>query len=250
MSRHRQTCRDTARHGRLAAGTPEYEPILRDGALAGPADRGATAAARPPGPAVDPGFPAAAPVARGDRAAAVLVGVEQPLGQGHELGQRLDVGDRAPGADAAQEQRLGPVNRAEAGQVALVQQGLADGPVRAGLQPPYRLGRIPAGTEQVGTEMAHYAFLVVTRQDLDHAEQVPERLPGVVGQDEPDPVITRQVVAGRADPPGSLHPQVGVDGQPAVYPGQQVLAPGDGAGHGPPGQVGRGEPRHPEVAAP
>ena len=43
--------------------------------------------------------------------------------------------------------------------------------------------------------MADDALLVPGRQDLDDPEQVSERLPLAVGKDEPDPVITRQVVA-------------------------------------------------------
>jgi hypothetical protein len=157
--------------------------------------------------------------------------------------------DAAPGADTPEEQHLGEKQIAHPGQVSLVEQCLADLPVRVGPEPPHRLGRVPVGTEQVGAEVADDASLVLGRHDLDDAKQVSERLPLVVAEDEPDPVITRQVVTGRPDPPGPVHAQVGVDRLPAVHAGQQVLSPGNSPGHDLSGQVGRGEPWHPEVAA-
>ena len=213
--------------------------------------RRAAATARPPAPAVDPGLRAGATAAGGDLVDAVLVGVEQPLGQRRpgSAGRSISPTGRH-GSDPAQEQRLCPVQVADAGQVPLVQQCLADrsrpgrpgaaarprprpspGPSRSGPRWPTTRSSCSVGT----TSTTPSRYPIAWRWSL--------------AEDEPDPVITRQVVAGRPDPPGSVHAQVRVDGDPAVHPGQQVLAPGDGAGHGPPGQVGRGEPRHPEVAA-
>ncbi len=49
--------------------------------------------------------------------------------------------------------------------------------------------------------------------------------------------------------PGAVHPQVRVQGEPALDPGEQVLAAGGDLVHGAPGEVGGGELRDPEVAA-
>ena len=59
-----------------------------------------------------------------------------------------------PRAEAAQEQHLGLVHVADAGQVPLVEQGLADRQAGLGAQPPYRLGAVPVRAEQVGTQMS------------------------------------------------------------------------------------------------
>ena len=87
-------------------------------------------------------------------AVTLLVRLEQPPGQ---FGHRVKVshaGHRLPRAEAAQEQHFGTVHVADAGQISLVEQRLADGALRFGAQPPHRLGAIPVRAEQIGSQVA------------------------------------------------------------------------------------------------
>src|SRR5215468_2557 len=161
-----------AAKSRLTVLAPERDPALRVAPLVGGAHRGAAPAAGPARAAVDPGLLAAPAGARGDLAEPVLVRLEQPLGKADQRGQVGDLTDRAPRADAAQEQRLRLVHVADAGQVALVEQGLADRPGRVRTQPALRLRRVPVRAEQVGAEVADRAALGGGGQDLHDAEQV------------------------------------------------------------------------------
>ena len=153
------------------------------------------------------------------------------------------------GLSPAQEQHFGNINIADAGQVALIEQRLADRPLRLLPQAADRLGAVPVRAEQVRAEVTDDRVLVLARYHLHHREQVPDRLPGVVGQHDPDPVVGRPAAAGRPDPPRAVHPQVRVHGLAVVGPDQQVLPARDHGAHGAPGQVRGGEPRDPEVAA-
>src|SRR6202022_4863171 len=84
---------------------------------------------------------------------------------------------------------------------------------------------------------------------FDHAELIPDRLPVVVGEQQPDPVAVPDPFGRGPDLPGAVHAQVGVDGEAVLGPDEQVLAAGDGLGHAIAGQVGGGQPRDTEVAA-
>src|SRR5580692_12532004 len=107
----------------LTGRAPEGDPVV----LSGRTDRRTAPAARLAPAPVDPVLLAPAHAAGGDVAEPLLVRLEQPPGQ---LGQRAEVGHlarRLPRAEAPQEQHLGLVYVADAGQVLLVEQGLADG---------------------------------------------------------------------------------------------------------------------------
>src|SRR5580704_4109910 len=108
---------------RLAGRTPEGGPVL----LTLGADGSAATPARTAPPPVHPGLFAPAGVARGDLAAPLLVRVEQPARQLRHGTEIRDAADWLPWVDAAQEQHLGLVDVADAGQIGLVEQGLADG---------------------------------------------------------------------------------------------------------------------------
>src|SRR5215475_4180255 len=89
------------------------------------------------------------------------------------------------------------------------------------------------------------------RQDLRDAEEVADRLPSRVGEQEAYLVGVppwRARVRG-ADVPGAVHLEVSVHGQAVPGADQQVLAPGDGLGHRLAAEVDRGVPGNPEVAA-
>src|SRR5262249_9503294 len=163
----------------LAVRAPDRDPAPGVTALVGGAEKRAAAAAGPAGPAVNPGFLAPPPGARGDLAEPLLVRFEQPFGEVHQRGQVGDRTDRAPRVHAAQEQRLRLVRVADAGQVALVEQGLADRPGRVRTQPALRLRRIPVRAEQVRAEVPDRRWLGGGGQGLHDAEQVAARLPGV-----------------------------------------------------------------------
>ena len=113
----------------------------------------------------------------------------------------------------------------------------------------FRFCRVPVRAEQVGAEVADRAVLGGGGQDLHDAQQVTNRLPGVVGEDQPYAVAAAGPLGGGPDPPGAIHAQVGVHGDTGVGPGQQVFSAGDGLGHRLAGQIGRREPGHPEVGA-
>src|SRR5215475_10548094 len=89
------------------------------------------------------------------------------------------------------------------------------------------------------------------RQDLRDAEEVADRLPSRVGEQEAYLVGVppwRARVRG-ADVPGAVHLEVSVHGQAVPGADQQVLAPGDGLGHRLAAEVDRGVPGNPVVAA-
>ena len=104
--------RNAAKSG-LAAWAPVGDPALGVAALIRGTDRCAAAAARAPGPAVDPGLLAAPLRARGDLTEPFLVAVEQALGKAQERGEVGDFADRAPRIHPAQEQRLRLVDVAD-----------------------------------------------------------------------------------------------------------------------------------------
>ena len=93
-------------------------------------------------------------------------------------------------------------------------------------------------------------LLFVARADqLDDAELISDRLPVVVGEYQPDPVTLLELLGRGPDAPAAVHAEMGVDGEAAAGPGQQVLATGGGLGHHVTGQVGGGQPWDTEVTA-
>jgi len=68
-------------------------------------------------------------------------------------------------------------------------------------------------------------------------------------QHHPDqPGRRRPALAGAADPPAAVHPQVAVQGPAVIEAGQQVFTAGERLDHGAAGDIDRGELRHPELA--
>ena len=128
-----------------------------------------------PGPSVDPVLPAGPSVGGGDLAGALFIRLQQLPGQFHQFGQLIDLANRAPWANPAKEQRLGLVDVADAGQVALVEQRLADGLARIGGQPADRLGCVPVRAEQIRAEVADGARFLTRAEDFDDAELAADR---------------------------------------------------------------------------
>ncbi|KQV15942.1 hypothetical protein ASC99_28770 [Kitasatospora sp. Root107] len=144
------------------------------------------------------------------------------LSGGQPVQHREGVGDRGPGGEPGQEAQLVGVDVADPGQVALVQQRGAERAPRIGGQPADRLGGVPVRAQQVGTEMADHRVLVRTPEQLDHRQPVPDGRPPLDPEHHPDlvprpsgPPLPRAVQL-----PAAVHPQVGVQSQPAVEPGQ------------------------------
>src|SRR5229473_1086682 len=161
----------------LAVRAPESDPLLARVALLGPADRGPAPTAGSACPPVGPGFLAAPDYACGDDACSLLVGLQQSVPKFYEGTQVRHLSDR---------------------------------PGRVRAQPALRLRRIPVRAKQVGAEVADRARLGGCGQDLHDAEQVADGLPGVVGEDQPDPVVAGDPLAGRPHPPRAVHAQVRV----------------------------------------
>src|ERR1700722_6436276 len=158
---------------KLAAWGPEWNPLLDRGGPVRPPGRGA---APPGGPAVDPVLLTASRIARRDLADPFLIGFQHPLRQLDEFGHRWDPGGRAPWVDATEEERLGLVQIADPGQVALIHDRLSDRAFRVRGQPPDRLLRVPVGPEQVWAEVADGPRLAAGPEDFHDAELLPHGL--------------------------------------------------------------------------
>ena len=182
-------------------------------------------------------------------AVALFVRLEQSPGQVNQGAEIRYRPGGPPRIDAAQEQHLGLVDIPDPGQVFLVEQRLADRAVRLGAQSPHRFVAVPVGAQQIRAQVAGDPRLLAGADQPDDAELVPDRLPVLVGEHQPDPVIVPYPLGRGPHPPGAVHAQVGVDGQPVTGPGEQVLAAGCGLGDHVAGQVHGGQPRDTEVAA-
>src|SRR5215213_6467112 len=232
----------------LAGGAPVGDAVGVVAGLVGLADGGAAAAAGLAGAAGDPVGAAGAGVAGGDLAAGGAVGLHQALEEVDHAGQVLDLADRGPGVDAAQETGLGLVDVARAGDGPLVEQGGADGPAGVGAEAAQGLGRVPVGAEDVGAEVADDLVLAGGGQQLADAESEPDRDPGLGAEHGPDLEVGAAPALPRAvQVPGPLHLEVGVQGGPGVGAQQQVLAAGGDLADGLAAEVGGGEAGHAEV---
>src|SRR6266576_5844499 len=109
----------------LAVRAPEPEPFLSRGTLLVLPDRSPAASAGLARASVHPAVPSGPGVAGRRMAAPRLVGVEQPLPEVHEGVEILDVAGRPPRGYAPQEQHLRQEPGPDAGQIPLVELGLA-----------------------------------------------------------------------------------------------------------------------------
>src|SRR5690606_31811888 len=160
--------------GRCRTGLAERTPVggAFPGAVAllGDPDGGAAAPARTASAAVH--VEVLAPAAGGGADRALAVEIQQLPG---EAGQpRCPVGgelsDGQPRGDAEQEAELALVHVADAGEVALVQQGLADRAVRVLEEVGQRQVRVPVGAEEVGAEVADGPVLVGGAQEFQDGQ--------------------------------------------------------------------------------
>ncbi len=189
------------------------------------------APARRPVAAVDPHPLALAQVAGGRLHRALLVEVEHLLGPSHQPGEVGHGPDRGRGVHPGGEAELGGVHVADAGQVGLVEERLADGRLGLAVQVGQRALLVPVGAEEVGAEVADDLVLVVAGDQLHDAEREPDGDGPGVGQHHagvgggPRPALARPHHL-----PAALHLEVGVQRPARVVldPGEQVLAAGDG----------------------
>ena len=163
---------------------PPGDALLRRRPLLAEQDRGAAAEARLALPAEDPVVAAAAGITGGVLLGVVQVGPHQRAGALDQLLQVGDVGDPGPRVHAADEQRLDLVEVADAGEVALVDQGDADLLVGVLAQPAQRLVEVPVGAEHVGPEMADEPVLLGGGHHVDVVQPVADALPVVGGEDQ------------------------------------------------------------------
>lgn len=121
----------------------------------------------------------------------------------------------------AQEQRLSAVEGADAGEIALIQQGHADFLVGAALEALHGNGGIPLWAEQIRSEMPDRPTFLVGGHHLDDAEPVADgRLPR--GRHDGADLSCRPAppgLAGPKQPPTALHPQMGVQREAPGKPG-------------------------------
>src|SRR5271169_4483740 len=164
----------------LAGRAPEPEPFLARRTLLAPPDRCPAPAARPARSAIHPVLPAGPGVPCRHVSEPHLVGVEQPVPKIDQGFQVPDLTDGTPGIDAPQEQHLCSKICARTGQVALVEQGLADRAAGFGGQPPYRLGAVPVRAEQIRSQVPGDLRLFAGPDQFDDAELIADRLPVVV----------------------------------------------------------------------
>src|SRR5829696_756368 len=167
----------------LAVRAPVADPVIWRVALPAAADRTVTAQAGLT--SVHP-VPACGPEVAGRRLrVAVLVGLQQAMCEVDPRAEISDVTHRGPRRDAAQEAQLGLVDVAYPGEVALVDQRLADLAVRLRGQPSGCLGRVPVRAEQVGTEVPDQLVLAWPWDDVDYRDPVPHGVVGAIGQHDP-----------------------------------------------------------------
>ena len=97
-----------------------------------------------------------------------------------------------------------------------------------GGDPAYRLVEVPVRAEQVGSEVADDAVLVRGRHQLDHRQPVADAPVLRGGQHRPDLELRAAgpPPAGRVDPPGAVHPEVGVQGEVVGEAGTAGACPG------------------------
>jgi len=109
--------------------------------------------------------------------------------------------------------------------------------------------RSQSGPSRSGPRLPGDPRLLARADQLDHAQLVPDGLPLLVGQQQPDPVAVAQPLGRGPDPqlPSIFRWVCTV--RPLLGPGQQVLTARDGFGHDIAGQVGGGQPGNAEVAA-
>ena len=109
--------------------------------------------------------------------------------------------DRGLRVHTADEAQLGGVHVADAGEVALVEQRVAQRAVRLGQQAAYGLVGVPVGAEQVRAEVTDGRLLGVALEELDDAEREAHR--DLVGGGEDDPGLVGgawPALAGRRAP--------------------------------------------------
>ena len=199
----------------LAVRTVERHTVLGREADRRGSDRRPAAPARAAGPGVDVRSCPPGSCRRSSPGCRATRLVEQPACESDDGGEVGYVGHRRPWRDAAQEQRLGHVEGADAGEVALVEQRLSDRAFRRRAQPANRVVRVPVGPEQVRPEVPDNPAFVRGGDEVQHPQLVPDRRPVVVREDSPDVALATAppALAGAVHVPGAVHAQVAVQGQ-------------------------------------
>ena len=162
----------------------------------------------------------------------------------------MDVARRRRGMDPAGEAQLGGIHVADAREVALVQEGSHQLTVGLGLQPSQRLGLVPVGPEQIGSEVAD-DFVLEERLDQLHDSETEAHRSGLTGLEQYAHLAhgTPPPLAHAVDLPDTLHLEVRVDREAGVGASEEVLAARQGRGHRRATQVGGRMLGYPEVTA-
>jgi hypothetical protein len=147
---------------------------------------------------------------RGRLGPPTLVRGQQPLCQPHEGGEVRHLADRPPRAHPAQEKRLALVEVADAGEVALVEQGVGDLPVGSLPQAADGFIGVPAGAEQVGAEMVDERALPVGRHEVKFVQVIADGDGLRRVQHHPDQVgrPAARALVGTVHAPCAVHAQV------------------------------------------
>lgn len=234
------------RRARLAGGAPVGGAFAGAVALVGRADGGVASKAGTGRPAVHEQVVVAAACRVADRA--VAVGFEEFLGErGQPGGEVLGEGaDGDPGGDPEQEAELALVDIADTGEIALVQEGLAEGTGGVAQEVGEGPVGVPVRAEQVGAEVADGVVFVGGADQLQYGEAIADGRAVGVAQDRADLVCraAAPALAVGVHLPGAVHPQVRVEGQAALDAGEEVLAAGRHLQDGTAGEVGRGVLRY------
>src|SRR4029453_148604 len=98
--------------------------------------------------------------------------LEQLLATLDDASQIADLPDRRTRMNALKEEQLRAIERANAGKVPLVHQGISNRAVGLSGNPPHRFGDVPIGAEQVGSEMSDNSVLRRRWNQLDDRKPV------------------------------------------------------------------------------
>jgi len=178
---------------------------------------------------VDEGALTHAEVARRALNGATAAPIEHPVDAGDDGSDLLagEVEGGQPRVDALDEEALCGIHRADTGEIALVEQSLADRDPTGG-DPRRGDFRVPIRAKNIGTKVADEIALSIRGDEVEHPQPQAEGRPAVGDEKGADLVVAclccREVTRS-LDSPLTLHPQVGVQGDAGAQPMEEVFAP-------------------------
>jgi hypothetical protein len=139
----------------------------------------------------------------------------------------LDLADWRTRMNAMQEKQLCAIERAETSEVALIQEGFTNCPVRLCGDPPNSLIGIPVRTQHVRPKMPNNGVLRRRRDKLNNRQSIPDRIM-IISSEHGAYFKARPAAPAptpRVDLPGAVHLEMGVQGEVVAEPEQLMLAP-------------------------